>query len=136
MTGLGAHDPKASLWKKLWLAAALGAFGGMSLVSSVSAQDEEYPPPPIKINEPEDIDKALGQVIEHLKMESEKQEVGEQIIEFVRVVTRPKEPADEELSIGYSFSAVAPPRVANSRCAMVSPILASICLSRIKVVIN
>jgi hypothetical protein len=69
---------------------------------------QEYPPPPIKINDP-DVEAALLQVTEHLKKESEKSEVGEQVIESVRVVTRPKESANGEASIGYSFSAKANP---------------------------
>jgi hypothetical protein len=93
------------LFKELWLAGALGVFGVTSLGSGVSGQ-EDYPLPPIRIDDP-DVEKALLQVTDHLKKESEKSEVGEQVIESVHVITRPKESANGEASIGYSFSAAA-----------------------------
>jgi hypothetical protein len=100
-----ARDGKAPLWQQLWLAAALGVFGGMPFGSAVSSQ-EGYPPPPTRLSSPE-IDQALDEVAAWLAKEGERPEVGEQVVEYVTVTTRPKDPSKEPLSRVYSFTAVA-----------------------------
>jgi hypothetical protein len=108
MTRRDGESGARGIWKELWLAAALGVFGSTYLGPTVSAQEEDYPPPPIELTDP-NVEEALRAVAAYLVEEGKKSEVGEQVVEFVRVVMRPKEPTDGQSGRAYFFSAVGSP---------------------------
>ena len=90
MTGRDARHTRRRLWKELWLAAALGAFGWGS---SVSAQEPE---PPKELDSKE-VEAALSQVAKELGADVE--------IEFVVVATLPKDQSNGQSSSLRTFAA-------------------------------